>query len=63
MRHGNNSKLLGRGLINDAVGEPTKKIASAVATEYGTQHRVGENMIGSSLKLSHKREAKFNICL
>jgi len=60
---GNNSKLLRGDLIDDAVWEPTEKISPTSATEYRSEQRIGQDEIGRSLKLRHKRETKLNIRL
>ena len=61
MGDGNNSKLLCGDLIDDAVWEPTENISPTSATEYSAEQRIGQDVIGRSLKLRHKREAKLNI--
>jgi hypothetical protein len=61
MGDGKNSKLLCGGLIDDAVWEPTKNISPTSAAEYSTEQRIGQDEIGRSLKLRHKRETKLNI--
>ncbi len=61
MGDGKNSKLLGGELVDDAVWEPTENISPTSATEYRTEQRIGQDEIGRSFKLRHKRETKLNI--
>ena len=63
MCDGKNSKLICGDLIDDAVWEPTEDISSASAVKYCAEQWIGQNEIGRSLELSHKRETKFDICL
>lgn len=63
MGDGNNSKLLRGDLIDDAVREPTENISPTSATEFSSEQRIGQDKIGCSLKLRHKRESKLNIRL
>lgn len=61
MGDGKNSKLLRGDLIDDAVREPTENISPTSATEFSSEQRIGQDEIGCSLKLRHKRESKLNI--
>ena len=61
MGDGKNSKLLRGDLIDDAVWEPTGNISPTSATKYSTEQGIGQDEIGRSLKLRHKRETKLNI--
>ena len=57
-----NPKLICGDLIDAAVSEPTEDLSSASATKYRAEEWIDQNEIGRSLALSHKREAKLNIC-
>lgn len=61
MRDGKNSQLLCGDLIDDAVWEPAEDISPTSATKYSTEQRIGQNEIGRSFKLGHKRETKLDI--
>ena len=55
------SKLLCCDLIDKAVWESAEKISPAGATKYSAEQRIGQNEIGRSLKLSHKRKTQLDI--
>ncbi len=61
MCDGKNSEILCGNLIDDAVWEPTESISPTSVTEYCPKQRIGQDEIGRSLKLRHKRETKLNI--
>ena len=63
MCHGENSKLLCSGLINDAIWESTEDIPPTRATKHSAEQRVVQYEISRSFKLSHKRETKLDIRL
>ena len=61
MCHGKNLKLLGNDLIDDVIWESAQGISPASATKYSTKQRIGQNEIGRSFKLCHKRKAKRHV--
>ena len=61
MCDGKNSKFLCSNLIDDAVWEPTEDISPTSVAKYSTKQRIGQNEIGRSLKLSHKRKTELDI--
>ena len=63
MCDGENSELFCGDVIDDAIWEPTKGVASASSTKYSTDQRICQNEIGRSFKLSNKCEAKLDIRL
>lgn len=62
MCHGDDPKFLCGKLIDYAVGEPAKEDPASGSAEDGPERWISQNDIDSSLKLSHKRKSKFDIC-
>lgn len=60
MRDGKNPDLLCANLMDDAVWEPTESISTTSVTEYRAKQRIGQDEIGRSRKLRHKRETKLS---
>ncbi len=64
MRHRDDPKFFGGDLIDDAIGKPAKKMAAERTAKYRPQHRIFQNEICGSLKLSHecKPESGIRLC-
>jgi len=61
MGHRDDAEFFARNLIDDAIGEPSKKVAASGATENCSELWVGQNDINRSFELRHKRAPKLDI--
>lgn len=61
MGNRDDAEFFARNLIDDAIGEPSKKVAVSGAAENCSELWVGQNDINRSLELRHKRAPKLDI--
>ncbi len=62
MGYRDDSKFVGRNLINDAVRESAEEVPASVTSEDHSKRRICQNDIDCSLELGDEREPKLDIC-
>ena len=62
MGNRDDSKFVGRHLIDDAVWEPAKEVPASVTSEDHPQRGIGQNDLDCSLELGDERKPKLDIC-
>ncbi len=62
MGYRDDSKFVGRNLIDNAVGESAKEVPASVTSEDHSQRGICQNDIDCSLELGDERKPKVDIC-
>ncbi len=62
MGYRDDSKVVGRNLIDDAVRESAEEVPTSVTSEDHPQRGIGQNYVDCSLELSDERKPKLDVC-